>query len=213
MTDHRNHDRFGATLLRVVFVTSLVLGFSISGTLTASAKSAKEIDVSVDVALERFRTEVKGAEEFLEAAKGILVMPRVLKAGFVFGGEYGEGALRVDGETVEYYSIKAGSWGIQIGAQRKDVIMIFMTEQALKDFRESSGWKAGVDGSVAMLEVGAGGALDTKNIKDPIIGFIFGQKGLMVNATIEGSKFSKLDKSKEIEKDTEEDKEKDKDEE
>ena len=132
------------------------------------------------------------------------MLPGVFKAGFVFGGEYGEGALRIGGKTVDYYSIAAGSWGIQIGAQKKNVIMIFMTDEALENFRKSSGWKAGVDGSVAMIEIGAGGAVDTKTLTQPIVGFIFGQKGLMVNATIEGSKFKKLDKSKEIEKEKKE---------
>ncbi|MBE0425758.1 MAG: hypothetical protein IBX72_03820 [Nitrospirae bacterium] len=158
------------------------------------AATAKEIEVSVDVALERFVKEVRGGEEFLKVAKGILVIPGIFKAGFIIGGEYGEGALRIGGKTVDYYSIVAGSWGIQIGAQKKDVILIFMQEESLKKFRESPGWKAGVDGSVAIVDVGAGKAVDTTNIKDPIIGFVFGQKGLMVNATIEGSKFTKLDK-------------------
>ena len=67
-------------------------------------------------------------------------------------------------------------------------------ESALKKFRESEGWKVGVDGSVALVDIGVGKAVDTTNIKDPVIGFIFGQKGLMYNLTLEGSKFTKLDK-------------------
>jgi lipid-binding SYLF domain-containing protein len=158
------------------------------------AATAREIDVSVDVALERFQKEVKGAKAFLKNAQGVLVFPSVFKAGFVFGGEYGEGALRIGGKTVDYYNTVAGSWGLQLGAQKKTVILVFMQKNALKAFRDSKGWKAGVDGSVAMVDVGAGGSIDTTNIKDPIVGFVFGQKGLMANLTLEGSKYTKLKK-------------------
>jgi len=117
-----------------------------------------------------------------------------VKAGFGIGAEYGEGALRIGGKTVEYYSIAAGSIGLQIGAQKKNVILAFMDNEALKKFRASSGWKAGVDGSVAAINVGAGASVDTVKINEPIVSFIFGQRGLMANATIEGSKFTKLER-------------------
>ncbi len=171
---------------------TLILGVFFAS--AAHAATAKEIDVSVDVALERFNTEVKGAKEFLKSAKGVLVFPSVYKAGFVIGGEYGEGALRIGGKTVDYYNTIAGSWGLQIGGQKKTVILVFMQDEALKKFRAASGWKAGVDGSVALITVGAGESIDTTNIKDPIVGFVFDQKGLMANLTLEGSKYTKLKK-------------------
>jgi lipid-binding SYLF domain-containing protein len=96
---------------------------------------------------------------------------------------------------VDYYSTVAGSWGLQIGAQKKTVILVFMQSEALEKFRASSGWQAGVDGSVAVVDVGAGRAIDTTNIKDPVVGFVFGQKGLMANLTFEGSKYTRLDKT------------------
>jgi lipid-binding SYLF domain-containing protein len=162
---------------------------------SSQARTAREIDISVDVALERFHKEVRGAEEFLKSAKGILVFPSVYKAGFVFGGEYGEGAMRIDGETVDYYNTVAGSFGFQIGAQKKTVILVFMQTEALKRFRASSGWEAGIDGSVALIDIGAGGTIDSTSIKDPIVGFVFSQKGLMANLTLEGSKYTKLYKT------------------
>jgi lipid-binding SYLF domain-containing protein len=82
-----------------------------------------------------------------------------------------------------------------LGAQAKSIFIAFMTAEALEKFRKSSGWKAGVDGSVALIDMGAGKSIDTHNIKDPVVGFVFGSKGLMYNLTLEGSKFSKLDKS------------------
>ena len=159
---------------------------------TSYAKSAKEIDVRVDTALERFNNDIKGGKEFLKTAKGVLVFPSVIKAGIGIGGEYGEGALRINGKTVDYYSTAAASIGFQLGAQSKTVIVVFMQDDALKKFRASSGWEAGVDGSVALIELGAGGTIDTTNIKSPIVGFVFGNKGLMYNLTLEGSKYTKI---------------------
>ncbi|MGQ3683409.1 MAG: BPSL1445 family SYLF domain-containing lipoprotein [Candidatus Loosdrechtia sp.] len=175
--------------LLVIGIT-IFLGLFLS--TSSFAKTAKEIDTNVNAALDRFRTEVKGADEFLKSAKGMLVLPGVIKGGFVVGGEYGEGALRIKGKTVDYYSIASASYGFQLGGQKKDVILIFMQEEALQKFRESSGWKAGVDGSVALVNLGAAASIDTAKINEPIVGFVFSQKGLMYNLTLEGSKFTKL---------------------
>jgi len=161
---------------------------------TASAASAQEINIKVDAALQRFRTEVGGGSVFLENAKGVLVFPEVLKAGFVVGGEYGEGALRIGGKTADYYNTASASIGFQIGAQSKMVFLVFLDSAALTQFRGSNGWKAGVDGSVAVVEFGAGTDINSINIKDPIVGFVMGNKGLMFNLTLEGSKFTKLKK-------------------
>ncbi len=158
------------------------------------AKSAIEIDVGVDETLKRFYAEVGGAEALAGKSSGLLVFPTVFKAGFGIGGEYGEGSLRVGGETVEYYSTAAISIGFQLGAQARSVILMFMTDEALAQFRASDGWEVGVDASVALITIGAGGAIDSNSITDPIIGFVFGEKGLMYNLTLEGSKMSKLEK-------------------
>jgi len=162
----------------------------------AQAASAQEIDIKVDAALEKFREKVDGADNFLASAKGVLVFPAVYKAGIGIGGEYGQGALRIGGKTVDYYNTVAGSIGFQLGAQAKTVIIVFMEDKALDKFRNSKGWEAGVDGSVALVELGAGGSLDTTNIRDPIVGFVFANRGLMYNLTLEGSKITKIDKSR-----------------
>ena len=183
---------FGTVFLSVlatIFLARLSPGNS-------HAATAREIDVSVDVALERFTGEVKGAREFLAIAKGVLVFPSVIKAGLGIGGEYGEGALRIDGLTVDYYNTVAASFGLQLGAQSKTIILLFMEQESLEKFRRSEGWKVGVDGSVALVTVGVGGALDTENIKDPVVGFVFGQKGLMYNLTLEGAKITRLNKER-----------------
>ena len=158
----------------------------------AHAKSAAEIDAQVNASLKQFREKVGSADELLAKADGVLVFPSVIKAGIGIGGEYGEGALRVGGATVQYYSTAAASIGLQLGAQAKTVIILFLESKALEQFRKSDGWEVGVDGSVALIELGAGGSIDTTNISDPIIGFVIGQKGLMYNLTLEGSKMTKI---------------------
>ncbi len=172
----------------------LLLLLTIAPASPALSATTREIDVSVDVTLGRFEKEVNGGKEFLESAKGVLVFPKVVKAGFGVGGEYGEGALRIDGRTVDYYNTVSASIGFQIGAQVKSIILVFMTDESLRKFRIRPGWEVGVDGSVALVKIGAGGTIDTTTIKDPIVAFVFGQKGLMYNLTLEGSKFTRLDK-------------------
>jgi len=181
-------------LIMFAIITLMALCLMVFQSSESYAATAKEINVSVDVTLKNFFKDVKGAKAYLKTAKGVLVFPSVYKAGFGIGGEYGEGALRIRGKTIEYYSTVAGSFGFQLGAQKKTLILVFTQKEALKSFRESNGWKAGVDGSVALVTVGIGGAIDTTNIKDPIVAFAFDQKGLMYNLTIEGSKFSKINK-------------------
>jgi len=161
-------------------------------TVEPATMTDKAIDVAVDVTLEQFKKDIKGGDEFLKSAKGVLVFPSVFKAGVGIGGEYGEGALRIGGKTVDYYSTAAASIGFQLGMQTKRIIIVFMQDGALKKFRESKGWEAGVDGSIALVELGAGGTIDTTTIKDPILGFVFGNKGLMFNLTLEGSKYTKI---------------------
>ena len=158
------------------------------------AASAQEIDIKVDDALVRFAEEVNGGKVFLEQARGVLVFPSVLKAGLGIGGEYGEGALRIGGNTVDYYNTVAASIGLQLGGQVKTVILVFLEQPALDAFRASDGWKVGVDGSVAFLKWGLGEDINTIDIKDPIVGFVFSNKGLMYNLTLEGSKISRIHK-------------------
>lgn len=159
-----------------------------------AAVSATEIEIAVDRGLEKFKKEVAGGAEFIDKAKGYLVFPKVTKAGLVVGGEYGEGALRIGGKTADYYSIASASFGLQIGAQQYVIVMVFLEDDAMKKFRESKGWEAGVDGSVAIAKWGAGKDINTQNFKDPIVGFVFSNKGLMAGISIEGSKITKLEK-------------------
>ena len=179
--------------LGVVRSTGAILAILLASSVLAA--SADKIDRESNKALEVFRDEVKGADVFLGQAAGYLVFPRVIKVGIGVGAETGEGVLRVGNATIDYYRTTSGSFGLQLGAQAKSMVIVFMTQDSLKKFRDSSGWKVGVDGSVALIDLGAGKTIDSHNVKDPVVGFIYGSKGLMYNLTLEGSKFSKLDKS------------------
>ena len=178
-------------VLTVIMITVLS-GFGMAR--VAVAASAGEIDTKVNGTLEEFKKTVPGGAEFLGKASGALVFPTITKAGLVVGGEFGEGALQVGGKSVDYYNIASASFGFQIGAQQYSIVMVFLSDEALEGFRESKGWEAGVDGSVAVAEWGAGEDINTKTFKDPIVAFVFGNKGLMAGVSIEGSKITKIDK-------------------
>jgi lipid-binding SYLF domain-containing protein len=158
----------------------------------SEAASAARIDAGVDATIRNFYWRVRGSRELIMNATAVLVFPTVIKAGMGIGGEYGEGALLIRGRTAEYYNTVSASIGFQLGAQARSVIIVFMTEDALAGFRRIDGWKVGVDGSVALITVGAGGSIDTNRIASPIVGFIFDGKGLMYNLTLEGSKLSRI---------------------
>ena len=160
----------------------------------AHAASAREIDASVGVTLDRFYKEVGSGRKLVQDAKGVLVFPAVFKAGFGIGGEYGEGALMIHGQAADYYSTAAASLGFQIGVQKKSIILLFMQDEVLNHLRQSSNWKAGADASITLVNVGADGSIDTQKLNEPIIAFVIGQKGLMYNLSLEGAKFTKLNK-------------------
>jgi len=185
-------------LLVVAGCLALSLSPFVASTSSARSKTPQEINSQVDSALVLFSHQVRGGKELLNSAKGVLVIPNVVKAGLGLGGEYGEGALRVHGKTVAYYNIAGGSIGLEIGAEKKDLVLIFMQDSALDHFRRSSDWTAGVDAAVTVIDTGKEGYTDTEAMNAPVIAFVFGQKGLMFDASIEGTKFSKMDKSDEM---------------
>ena len=191
---HKNFSQTRRTIISAFTQWALVLLILMYFASMTFSATAKEIDVSVDATLERFNKEIPVADSFRKKAKEVLIFPQVIKAGFGIGGEYGEGAIRIGAKTAEYYSTMAASIGFQLGAQTKSIILVFTKQDALKAFRNSDGWKAGVDGSVALISLSMGDSLDTINVKDPIVAFVFGQKGLMYNLTLEGSKLNKLHK-------------------
>ena len=165
---------------------------AMAATGVAHAASKAKIDARTDKALAEFREDVGGADAVLAKAAGVLVFPSIKKAGIGIGGEYGEGALRVNGQTVSYHSTASASIGFQLGAQARRQIIVFLDPQALEKFRLSDGWEIGVDASVTVITVGAGGAIDATQINQPVVAFVFDSKGLMYNLSLEGSKISDI---------------------
>lgn len=171
---------------------AILLFISLLFTQFSLAKSASNLNADVDAAIQKFEREVPGGANFLPKVKGYLVFPAVIKGGFIFGAEYGEGALRVNGTTKYFYSMTSGSIGYQIGGQVYSVIIAFVSQNALDNFIRSNGWEAGVDGSIAVAEWGKGKDLTSISFEKPIVAFIYGQKGLMASASIKGTKFQRI---------------------
>src|SRR5262245_24742577 len=156
------------------------------------AAKRREIDAGVDGALADLYASTKGSRELAAKAQGILVFPRVVSAGFIVGGSYGQGALRKGGATAGYYSVGAGSAGLLAGAQTKAMYLMFMTQEALQKFESSNGWTAGGDASVAVVDEGAAARFDTETARKPVVGYVRSTGGLMANLSLDGTKFNKL---------------------
>jgi lipid-binding SYLF domain-containing protein len=157
-----------------------------------SMSKRESINSSSQAALSRLYANTRGSHELVAKARGVLVFPSVVAAGLGVGGEYGEGELLVGGVPAGYYSTASASLGLQIGAQDKAMMFLFMTEDSLRRFQSSAGWTAGADATVAVLKVGANGDIDTATATAPVIGFVVTNAGLMAGATIQGTKVSKL---------------------
>ena len=157
-----------------------------------TADRNRAIDAAVDSTLQRLFVSVSGSHELVSKARGVLVFPKVIAAGFWLGAQYGEGALRVDGRTAGYYSTVGGSFGLQIGAQSKALIYVFLTEDAIATFRQRDGWAVGTDATVAVLQAGANGQLDTTTATHPVEVFVLTNAGLMAGVSLEGTKVSRL---------------------
>ena len=125
-------------------------------------------------------------------AEGVLIIPTVVKRGIVVGGENGKGALRVDGKTDGYYNIASGPAGFQVGAEANDIVILFMTADALRQFQAGGGWEIGVDGDVALATIGSGKRTDLIRMNDPVIGFVFDSKGTLADISVKGAKFTKI---------------------
>jgi lipid-binding SYLF domain-containing protein len=178
----RNTRLFGLSSLFVALVT-----------LTGAAHAAREVlDAEVNVALDDLYSRSETAKDLGQRAVGILVFPRVYKGGFWLGGAFGDGALRVQGQTVQYYRTTGLSFGLLLGGQVQTQVVMFMTPEALTSFRASENWQAGVDGSIALINIGAGKTVDTETTKESIVGFIFGNKGLMYDLSFKGAKYWKI---------------------
>jgi lipid-binding SYLF domain-containing protein len=193
MTMRRRH------FLMSVIAAAIPAAYTGCTTTSGSGESAatdmaqrQSIDASVDGTLSRLYTSINGSRELVSKAQGVLVFPNVLQAGFIVGAQHGDGALRVGGGTVGYYSTTSGSFGLTAGAQSKALVFLFMTSDALAQFRGSNGWTVSGDASVALVKVGANGKIDTTTARAPVQVFVMTNSGLMADVSLAGTKVTPL---------------------
>jgi lipid-binding SYLF domain-containing protein len=165
-------------------------GFAGNGPLSADTK--REIDTGYRTSMDRLFATTSGSRELVAKARGVLVFPSVIGAGLGVGGQYGKGELKVNGVNDGYYNTASGSIGLQIGAESKALVFLFMTQDALDRFRASDGWAGGVDASVAVLKVGANGDIDANAARAPTLAFVMTNTGLMANLSLEGTKVTRI---------------------
>lgn len=158
---------------------------------TPAAQRAS-INSGVEQTLSRLYETAPQSRDLVKRARGVLVFPDVLKGGFIVGAEYGRGALMANGKTQGYYSAAGGSIGFQAGAQSKAVVVLFMTDESLSRFQQSNGWTVGADATVAVANIGANGSIDSNTIRQPVVGFVLNNAGLMAGVSIDGAKISPL---------------------
>ncbi len=161
-----------------------------------ASERARAIDARVDAALSELRATVPGAGDALDQARGVLVMPQVFRGGFIVGATMGEGALRVGGQTVDYYTIAGASMGLLAGVERSRHAILFMTDAALAEFRAAGGsdWEVGASARVTMINVGAQDRVSITPEETPIVAFVFGQQGLLAGVSLDGSRYTRVDR-------------------
>jgi len=176
--------------LALMLGATIELGYSIAD--PADAATAAQINHNVNTALAQLRASSPKAKMLLPKAVGVLVFPKIIKGGFIVGGQYGEGALRIGGKTVGYYNIAAASFGLQAGGQAFSYALLFMNKAALDYLRKSDGWAVGSGPSVVVVDKGAAASATSTTLTEDVIAFPFGQHGLMAGLGIEGSKITPM---------------------
>jgi lipid-binding SYLF domain-containing protein len=170
-------------------VVTVLLGAMSSG---AVAASAEDLDKDAAQALQALYKSRPAAEAIAKKAKAILVFPKIVKAGLVFGGSYGEGVLMKGAKVTEYYNSVSASWGWQAGAETYTYVVFLMSDKAINYLAKSKGWEIGVGPTVVVVNEGAGKNISTSTLKDDAYAFINDQQGLMASLSIEGTKISRI---------------------
>lgn len=185
--------RLGAGLLAVALAITVTItaGPARAG---SGAASGAAIDRDVDAALASMYATVPNARDLANRAKAVLVFPSIVKAGFLLGAQYGEGALRERGKTVGYYNSAAASYGLQAGVQVFGYALFFMSDSALNYLSTTGGFELGVGPSIVVLDAGTARALTSTTIQNDIYAVFFDQRGLMAGLGLQGSKISRMDR-------------------
>ena len=180
---------------RLTFTAASLAINAVFGVLTipaAQARTAAEIVQQGRTTLEKLDEQVPRSRLFAHHARAVLVFPEIYKAGLVFGGESGNGVLFINGRAAGFYNISGGSWGLQIGAQKFSYVLFFENDSSLRYLRKSDGWSAGTGPSIAVINKGAATEADTTTVSKDVYAFPFGEKGLMADLTLQGTKISRI---------------------
>ena len=187
------HDNAHRRVLRLAVVLTLVtLTVNPCSTGVALAATAHEIDSSATQILATLYQKRPDAKVLADKAVAVLVFPKIVKGGFLIGGQYGDGALRKHGQTVAYYRSLAASYGFQAGVQTFGYALFFMDEPSVQYLDKSDGWELGTGPSLVVADKGFGKAMSTTTLKKGVYAFIFNQKGLMGGTGIQGTKITKI---------------------
>jgi lipid-binding SYLF domain-containing protein len=188
-----NKRNFLVTGASLAAATWLSTGCSSTGGAAGDPASQRQaIDAAVESSLARLYNENASAKQLVASAKGVLVFPNFVSAGFIVGGASGTGAMRKGGKSSGHFRMTEASVGFLAGAQSQGVFILFMTDAALSSFEASRGWTAGADGSITMINIGASASVSTQTAQQPIIGFILTNGGLMGNLSLNGSRITPL---------------------
>ena len=196
------------SIARRAAIGCIAAGAALAAAQPAAAASKEEIDSRSALAVKEMYANVPGAEELHERARGLLIMPNVVKGGLIVGGAYGEGKLLVPAAegvapepggvpghvTAGYYSVAAASFGFQAGVQTTKQALFFMTDAALRKFRGSQGWEVGADAEVTFPGDGLSAQLNTTTGTAPVIAVVFGQDGLLAGASLEGARYTPIER-------------------
>ena len=157
-----------------------------------NSNKSQQIDARVDATLNHLYENYPNTRDLAGKSTGMLVMPLLTEGGFIVGGGFGRGALRINDVTVDYYSATKGSVGLQIGAQQFAHVLFFLTEDALSKFRHSSGWVAGADVEYVLSDNAGNLRADTTTASSPVVAIVFGQAGALIGASLEGIKYTRI---------------------
>lgn len=160
----------------------------------ALAASRQELERDAAHALKSLYANNTAARLLGQKAKAVLVFPNIVKAGFMFGGQMGDGVLMKNSGAIGYYNSFAASYGLQAGIQVFGYALFFMNDGALSYLDKSDGWELGVGPSIVVVDAGVGKSLTSTTITQDVYAFIFDQKGLMAGLGIQGSKITKVSK-------------------
>ena len=177
---------------KTVLLSTGLAALGLATAAAAYAVSKSEINERVTAAVSEFHALSPSNKALGDKSAGMLVFPKVTKGGVGVAGEYGEGVLIVNGKTMGYYSVGAASVGLTLGVAEHSEIIMFMTADSLKAFKATKGWSIGADAGITVVSAAASGAYDSKIEQKPILGFVFGEKGLLADLSLEGEKISQI---------------------